>query len=45
MWKNILKGSAIVAVLITILTAVGIITVNRDLKKSLGQPFEDDDVM
>lgn len=44
MWKNILKGSAIVAVLITIL-AVGIITVNRDLKKSLGQPFEDDDVM
>ena len=44
MWKNILKGSAIVAVLITILAAVGI-TVNRDLKKSLGQPFEDEDVM
>lgn len=45
MWKNILKGSAIVAVLITILAALGIIAVNRDLNKSLGQPFDDDDVM
>ena len=45
MWKNILKGSAIVAVLNAILAAVGIITVNRDLKKYHGQPFEDEDVM
>ncbi len=45
MWKNILKGTAIVAVLMAILGALGLAAVNRELKKSFQHPFDDDDVM
>lgn len=45
MWKKLVKGSAVLAVLITILAALGMAAVNHDLKKSFQHPFDDDDVM
>ncbi len=45
MWKNILKGTAIMALLMAILGALGVAAVNRELKKSFQHPLDDDDVM
>ncbi len=45
MWKNILKGSAILATLLALLAAIGLAAVDRNLKKSMRQPLDDNDVM
>ncbi len=45
MWKKVVKGCAVIAILTTVLTALGIAAVNHDLKKSFQHPFDDDDVM
>lgn len=45
MWKNILKGTVVLTVLMAILGALGLAAVNRELKKSFQHPFDDDDVM
>ena len=45
MWKNILKGTAVMALLMAILGALGVAAVNRELKKSFQHPLDDDDVM
>lgn len=45
MWKNVLKGSAIMAALLGILAAVGIAAVDRQLHDSFGDGLDDDDVM
>ena len=45
MWQNILKGTAILTAIMTILATLGVAAVNHELKKSLRHPLDDDDVM
>jgi len=45
MWKNVLKGTAVLTALMAILGALGMVAVNRELKKSFQHPLDDDDVM
>lgn len=45
MWKNILKGTAIIAILTAILAALGITLTNQTLKGSFVDQLDDDDIM
>ncbi len=45
MWKNILKGSGIIALLIGVLAAVGIVAANNSIKNSFRDQLDDDDFM
>lgn len=45
MWKNILKGSAIMVILLAILAAIGVAAVDHDLKNTMRQPLDDNDIM
>lgn len=45
MWKNILKGTAIIAVITALLAALGITLANQTLKGSFVDNLDDDDIM
>lgn len=45
MWKNILKGTAVVTVLLGVLASLGTAMVSHDLRKSFEKPLDDNDVM